>query len=902
MKKYLYLILTLLVPLAGYGQQPELVPQNDAVRGLAAFSPEKLKGKSHKEGWVYTASDYERAGDNLRKTFYLSVDNPGNYFFAAHVMGIADVPAENTVSNKQYPLKQVAVYLDDEYLGELDIRKDGWHPATLKGNKQVGLTAGDHTISFESTAPHYPEVDVIKVSDRPDKATFDMSKYNTYLSELKDNGLKNVGKAFKAEPPTEGTAGEDPFSVEMSASNSGYTHEVNSYVLSNPLGNYKHLMNLPVVYTYYKKLSLSSGQNVTFHTSPISGQDYYSVDPVMYLFHATDINVAWSNDDYTNLHPRISVSIPKSGDYYLVLRAYNNSYANDQLGRQGLVQLYQNGSLLTSEAVISGYHVSVGTSNTGILNYFTAYSTGNPKLWLAPDGYTSPIKFYGNRFWYVSPMDHQWYDDARFRIQKNTSSYQNMYLLVSAEGAWYVYWGNADAYGSVKQGSSTVRSFFPNLKENDAMQTAPSTNTYNCAAWAGGMTNGWFWGCLYPSNAGGSCASGTYYGSAQSWNTWDNFFGNSPMRYSGAVTYTRTSANTSNAEVAGWAKSNGEITHFSVTREANKHPHGYAWESKPGGLERIFHPRDALNSTSYGSIVYYYRDQAKDPYQPWEAAPRGDDVTAQRGINISAEPVFTMEESVRLGLTVLPDVALSQAEATVLSELSARYVTEEGETEALYNEWLAACNANELKPNSNPYKFFELPEAEKLRAHFYANEEPATAFLMQRLFDADENSFEAQVGGMFFSGLTGQKYNELMDEVKEEWQQNSYTDEGAYVAPLATANTRNYIKKILEKRYLGEEEKSAPASVIPDNNELFMVYPNPVYTISEISLNLQKASVITLTLYDVNGRMVKEYAVNESYLPGQYSFAVNRSEYDAGMYVATLNIEGKTFQRKILVR
>lgn len=902
MKKYFYLILTLLVPLVSFSQESEWFSQIDDVRGSASFSPEKLKGKAHKEGWVFTASDYEQADEKLRKTFYLSVDNPGKYHFAAHVMGIADVPAENTVSGRNYPLKAVSVYLDDKYLGELDIKKDGWHPARLKGDKQILLTAGEHTVSFESTAPHYPEVDVIKVTARPDKATFDMSKYESYINKLKDNGLKNKGKAFKNAIQTDNTANDDPFSVEMSASNSGYTHEVNSYVLSNPLGTYKHRMNLPVVYTYFKKLSLSSGQTVTFHTSPISGQDYYSVDPVMYLFHASDHTVAWSNDDYTNLHPRISVTIPKSGDYYLVLRAYSNSYADDQLGRQGLVQLYQNGSLLTSEAVISGYHVSVGTSNTGILNYFTAYSTGLPKLWLAPDGYTSPIQFYGNRYWYISPMDYQWYDDARFRIQKNTSSYQNMYMLVSSEGAWYVYWGNADAYGSVKQASSSVRSFFPNLKENDAMQTAPSTNTYNCAAWAGGMTNGWFWGCLYPSNAGGSCASGTYYGNAQSWSTWDSFYGNSPMRYSGAVTYTRSGANINNAEVAGWAKSNGEITHFSVTREANKHPHGYDWESKPGGLERIFHPRDALNSTSYGSIVYYYRDQAKDPYEPWEAAPRGDDATAQRSINVPEQPVFTMEESIRLGLTVLPDVALTQAESVVLSELSAKYAAEEVKIEALYNDWLAACNADELKVNSNPHKFFDLPEAEKLRAHFYANEEPATAFLMQKLFDADEKSFEAHIGGMFFSGLTGQKYAGLMDEVKEEWQQNSYTDEGAYVAPVATANTRNYIKKILEERYLGEDENATPLNAIPDNNELFMVYPNPVYTSSEISVNLQKSSVITLTVYDVNGRMVKEYAVNKSYLPGQYSFPIDRSEFDAGMYVANLNIEGETFQRKILVR
>lgn len=72
---------------------------------------------------------------------------------------------------------------------------------------------------------------------------------------------------------------------------------------------------------------------------------------------------------------------------------------------------------------------------------------------------------------------------------------------------------------------------------------------------------------------------------------------------------TRVGANESNAVVALWAivdaNGNREYTHGSV-RAGDGNMHGYAWESKPGALARTFHPRDALNGSSYGQIVEYY--------------------------------------------------------------------------------------------------------------------------------------------------------------------------------------------------------------------------------------------------------------------------------------------------------
>ena len=100
----------------------------------------------------------------------------------------------------------------------------------------------------------------------------------------------------------------------------------------------------------------------------------------------------------------------------------------------------------------------------------------------------------------------------------------------------------------------------------------------------------------------------------------DNFFGNRD-RYGNplcrgeetatgilnqAMNFTRSGASASNGCVALW-QYGGAFTHGSVTKPGNDQPHGYDWESKPGGLMRSFHPRNALSGSSYGSISHYYR-------------------------------------------------------------------------------------------------------------------------------------------------------------------------------------------------------------------------------------------------------------------------------------------------------
>jgi len=75
------------------------------------------------------------------------------------------------------------------------------------------------------------------------------------------------------------------------------------------------------------------------------------------------------------------------------------------------------------------------------------------------------------------------------------------------------------------------------------------------------------------------------------------------------------------------------------------------------------------------------------------------------------------------------------------------------------------------------------------------NESDALSFFMKKMYSLQENTFESQFTSFMFGGFAGSKYLDLMDEVKQEWKDQNYTSEGAYIAPNDIANTKNLIKK-----------------------------------------------------------------------------------------------------------
>jgi len=220
--------------------------------------------------------------------------------------------------------------------------------------------------------------------------------------------------------------------------------------------------------------------------------------------------------------------------------------------------------------------------------------------------------------------------------------------LISSFRSWFDN-GTCDLY--LKCQNSNIMGSWCDLEADDAIQSAPYSPAYNCASWGGGRIDlgRYFWASDSPYSNNKSSDwyvapyQYPYYYTVEEafWKSWNNFFGNTPPRFVGAPNYTRSGAYSYNAEIAmfGTSSSIYDYEHVAVTKPGNDQPHGYDWESKPGANMRTFHPRDAIGGDLYGSIQTYYRRSS------------------------SLKTTYSFEESVALGLTILPEIYISNEES-----------------------------------------------------------------------------------------------------------------------------------------------------------------------------------------------------------------------------------------------
>ena len=719
------------------------------------------------------------AGSFLSRTFYIQAAAEGDYYLNTHIMA--------ALNGNESSFQEVSVLVNDSYVGTLDIQTNAWSFAQLKDEKTIKLKSGENKITYCSLPPYYPEIDVIQVESEKTSLMKEDTQYlvfmeqlqkqdNTSTKKLSQEDIENSVVSFLSEPSTK------------SAYDESYNWQVTPRTLSNPDGNYQHRVCVPVTYTYHRKLSLSKG-TYTFMTGPIDGNDFYTVDPVMYLYKIDDPhNYSYYNDDYSGrgFHSQITATLP-AGDYYLVIRAYSSYYASTTTGRQGLVNVYQNGAILNSQCPIAGYSVDVDSPNTGIINYFTAYSTGIPVFFLEEKS-SNKVKFIGETYFYVSPMEQMWFDDARTRLTKNSSSARYR-MIISCVGAFGAYYGNCDVYGSCQQvrlGDWTANSF-PNLMVNDGIySSAADTKTYNCASWAGGVTYGWTWGGIYYSHTNGTLV-GPYYGSPTVWSSWDAFFANNPQRYAGATVYTRDGANAINGEIAVWSTDGtiSGVTHFSCRGTANEHPHGYAWESKPGEGRRFFHPRDALRGNAYGNIFAYYRDASKSP----------DGLTRESNLRGGQ---LSLEESIERGLTVIENVELTKEEESLVLSYAAKYAGTECGTQMqeLYNQWRKKIQSEDYFFISNPYVLVSIPEGKEIISFCKQHKEEALSFFLNLYFTSKENDDAKEISYYMFC-LTFSDYASIIEEIKDTWKKYPYNNKGAYIAPTTDMFVKRYAKQLI---------------------------------------------------------------------------------------------------------
>lgn len=77
------------------------------------------------------------------------------------------------------------------------------------------------------------------------------------------------------------------------------------------------------------------------------------------------------------------------------------------------------------------------------------------------------------------------------------------------------------------------------------------------------------------------------------------------------------------------------------------------------------------------------------------------------------------------------------------------------------------------------------------------------------------------------------------------------------------------------------------------------IYPNYFQDTFQIDFTIEKPSIVSLEIYDLNGILKKEIPVTE-YLIGDHSIHVEAPELNSGTYACALIVDGTPFGNQII--
>ncbi|MCX6319405.1 MAG: PPC domain-containing protein [Bacteroidetes bacterium] len=689
--------------------------------------------------------------------------------------------------------------------------ESGWQKtmaSSITKNDACGvyLTAGRHLLVFPVNSNMPPLIDELSCSRSGNHTGLD-ADWNQFSQRLtqwvQDKPVSNVPAADKA-------------------------NSLSGKVLNNPSGNYEHAIDTAFAYTTMQWVYLTAGTTYTFSTSGST------IDPVLHLFDPANVDAYswWSDDSNGTWESTLTVTIPTTGSYYLLARPYYG-------GQSGTTSIAQNGSAYLSNTPISGLRFNT-TSRTGNLNYFTARLTGT-----TPDTRIFTIKSSGTNVTgynddYSNSSGGTWNWFLASRIKKNYATGSTVVFVSSYSAARTgfcdVYMGNTNATIPTTFEASN----FPLLKGEDAIQTAPS-EYYNCISWSGGITTSWVWP-IDPSS--------TWYVANNPLGSFDKFYSNTPQRYPGAWNYTRSGATAANAAVDLW-KTASAYTHASVTKPGNAHPHGYDWESKPGGLDRTLHPRNSLENPSwYGAVTNYYKFA---------------------GTYSRMNTGFTTDiDAVNAGLAVIDKASLTNGAQQKLRTLIAKNdLNISGTFEMLYQAW-DKTKAKNLSM-SDPYMYCNNAEYERLAAFCQRNTDAS----MYLVFDKYVNSNDHFLSKLLVT-LTTAKYGHLLTEVREERLANPNDAQGRYKIHGDHDNGVLYIEKILKQL------SATDATATMDEAISVIVSPNPVKDQFTVQVVLKNDSRISVQAISTRSRITRTLQAESTLQAGTHRFTANARNFGSG--------------------
>lgn len=152
-------------------------------------------------------------------------------------------------------------------------------------------------------------------------------------------------------------------------------------------------------------------------------------------------------------------------------------------------------------------------------------------------------------------------------------------------------------------------------------------------------------------------------------------------------------------------------------------------------------------------------------------------------------------------------------------------------------------------------------------------------------------------------GFLAQEVNELFPELVYEDDSGAYSIDYISFIPLMLAEIKQQHETIkslkLELEYLKSIEKNKVITISNDNlGELYQNFPNPFYQNTKIEFRVyDKSKNAILNVYDMYGRMVKSYPLNNmtDYI------MINGNELRSGMYMYSLLVDNVLVDTKIMI-
>ena len=762
---------------------------------------------------VYSYGEY--SGGVSSAVFTVDVPATNYYYFSTLVnMGRAH----------QFP-----IYIDNVLVNNLSASADGWQ-YSMVNSASVKLGTGKHIIKIAGTNNMVPMVDEIFLTINPPAG--ERQGAPTVVQKFLDKM-----EQLQNQPVLKASANSESISP--------------SKVLPNPAGEYSHAIDTAFVYSHFSWIYLTPGTYVFTTSGSTVSRSLAVFNPSNFIQSSSNVNSGPGGES------SVTMFVSSSAFYGILLRPTSS-------GASGTTNILQNGSVIVSNAVVAGKYYSMPALRGGDINFFTSRITGDTRIFTSRFP-ASSIRGYNDDY---NGSGGNWPWGLASRIKKNFNGNDSVqYTFVCAyspasTGVCDIYMGcgNSNLHQSEPNN-------FPNLTDDDAIRSAPASGSYNCISWSGGITSSWTWP---PSSLSTyNCNSNNYL------QCFDNFYSNNPVRYPGAWNYTRTGATVNNSVVDLW-KTASAYTHASVFKPGNNHPHGYDWESKPGGTNRTFHPRNALEQPNwYGAVSNYYRP------------------TGTFAKTAGVENAITSDaDAIRMGLAVHQKAALSQMADGKLTGLLSRIPPGIiNAFEVLYKRWNNTKPANSSL--SDPWQYCQNREYKTLENFANANHYP----VMLLIFDKFVRSEDHLCGNLLLS-LTLERYGQLLDDVKAEYLRNPYDEEGQYIIPDDHRNGVLYIEKILRTL----EEQTTPEPVT--DAVTVSVSPNPVSDRFTVQVNTIEAAKVSVMVTSAQTGMKKVLQPETMLAAGTHRFEGFVKDFagsNGNMLAVQVTVNGVLKTMKVMV-